>query len=90
METRASINKAAVQSSIEQEILRDDRRGVGDLVRYLPANFVERAAASLLASRGTVLVVTGFYVSGAAETDGPPGAVAIGNALRRLHRAVST
>jgi hypothetical protein len=74
--------------AIEQEMVQDDRRGVSDLVPHLPPDFVQRAARSLLQSEGTVLIATGFYVGGAAETDGPPGAIALGNALKRLGRPV--
>jgi hypothetical protein len=44
-----------------------------------------RAAAAALVGSRRVLVATGFVVAeGAAETDGPPGAVVLGRALRRL------
>ena len=39
---------------------------------------------------GLVLITTGFYIlkTGTPETDGPPGAVALGRALERLGRRV--
>jgi hypothetical protein len=42
-------------------------------------------AARALAGAGTVLITTGFVVAdGMPETDGPPGAVVLGRALRQL------
>ena len=72
--------------SIEDIILDNDRRGVSALRRYLSANFCDEAAGVVLDHPGTAIIATGFYIlaAGAAETDGPPGAVAIGNALQSL------
>ena len=44
----------------------------------------------MLEHPGPVIIVTGFYIlmSDAPETDGPPGAFAIGNALRELGHPV--
>ena len=72
--------------SIEDIILDRDRRGVSFLRPHLPANYAEEAAQLILDNPGTVLIVTGFYIlaAGAPETDGPPGAVVIGNALQSL------
>ena len=72
--------------SIEDIILSRDRRGISALRRHLPRNFCEQAASEILNHPGTVLIVTGFYIAaaGAIETDGPPGAVAIGDALQSL------
>jgi hypothetical protein len=76
--------------TIEDVILRHDRRGVSSLRPHLRPDFC-RQAAQLLADRpGLVLITTGFYIlgTGTPETDGPPGAVAIGQALERLDRRV--
>ena len=55
------------------------------LADALGPGYVTRAAEALLRlSRGVVLIATGFYVRGAAETDGPPGAWAIAKALQSL------
>ncbi len=76
--------------SIEEIILNHDRRGVSALRAYLPADFCHHAAAFCLADRPrrrkAAVIATGFYVSSARapETDGPPGAIAIGRALRSL------
>ncbi len=72
--------------TIEDIILGNDQRGVAALRPYLPADFCDRAASFVLSALGTVLIATGFYISraGAPETDGPPGALALGRALEAL------
>jgi hypothetical protein len=78
------------ETSIEEIILGNDRRGISALRGSLPADYCVDAAGYVLDRPGTVLIGTGFYIlSGAAvETDGPPGAVAIGTALQALGRRV--
>ena len=77
-------------TTIEDIILNHDRRGIGALRPHLPADFCGQAAAYALAHPGPVIIVTGFYIlmSEAPETDGPPGAFAIGYALRSLGNSV--
>ena len=60
--------------------LRYDKRGVSDLRPHLPKDFCRQAADLLAARPGVALITTGFYIlrTGTPETDGPPGAVAIG------------
>jgi hypothetical protein len=72
--------------SIENIVLSRDHRGISALRPYLPADFCERAAQLILDHPGTVLLATGFYVpvGCATETDGPPGAVALGNVIASL------
>ena len=76
--------------SIEDIILDRDRRGIAALRPHVPPDYCDRAAALALDNPGTVLVATGFYIlaAGAPETDGPPGAVAIGRALEALGNRV--
>ena len=76
--------------SIEDVILAHDRRGISALRAYLEVGFCETAARFLLRHAGTVLIATGFYVqrAEAPETDGPPGALAMGRALRALGNRV--
>ena len=76
--------------TIEDVVLRHDKRGVSALRPHLPANFCRQAADLVAATPGLALVTTGFYIlaTGTPETDGPPGAVAIGQALERLGRPV--
>jgi hypothetical protein len=72
--------------SIENIVLSQDQRGISALRPYLPPDFCERAASLILEHPGTVLIATGFYIpAGAApETDGPPGAVALGRVIAAL------
>ena len=72
--------------SIEDIILQDDRRGVAALREHLPADFCNQTALAISDEPGTVLIATGFYITmaGAAESDGPPGALAMGRGLESL------
>ena len=76
--------------SIEDIVLGNDQRGIAALRPHLPSDFCGRAARFVLSSPGRILIVTGFYISraGAPETDGPPGALALGRALESLGRDV--
>ena len=74
---------------VERSVLSADNRGISKIAGYLPPDFCLRAAR-LLRKRGKrVLLVTGFYVNGATETDGPPGTAALGHALEQLESDVS-
>lgn len=75
-----------LHSSIEDIVLQQDIRGISALKEHLPANFMAEAAEELLEHPGKVLITTGFHIvyAGAPESDGPPGAVAIGEALKEL------
>ncbi|HEY8476635.1 MAG TPA: glutamate cyclase domain-containing protein [Chloroflexota bacterium] len=70
--------------SVEDIVLQRDRRGVGALREHLPPDFCHRAAAFALERPGSVLIATGFCTAGVGETDGPLGAVALGDALEQL------
>tara|TARA_B100001750_G_scaffold242458_1_gene255885 strand:- start:600 stop:1457 length:858 start_codon:yes stop_codon:yes gene_type:complete len=72
--------------SIEEIILTNDKRGIAGLKQHMPANYCESAAKLVLENPGTVIITTGFYILAckAPETDGPPGAIIIGNALTSL------
>ena len=72
--------------TIEDIILDRDRRGISQLRPHLPADFCDRAARLILDNPGVALITTGFYIldAGLVETDGPPGAIAIGSALEQL------
>jgi Domain of unknown function (DUF4392) len=76
--------------SIEDIILAHDQRGISALRPHLPVDYCEEAARLLANQQGTVFITTGFYIlkAQAAETDGPPGAIALGRALERLGRRV--
>ena len=72
--------------SIEDIILDRDRRGISALRQHLPPDFCDQAAGLVLGHPGTAMIVTGFYIlaAGATETDGPPGAIVIGDALQSI------
>ncbi|RJP29350.1 MAG: DUF4392 domain-containing protein [Candidatus Omnitrophota bacterium] len=73
-------------TTIENVILRHSNRGMETLRSHLPAHFCRQAADHLLGcNRGAVFIVTGFYVNGTAETDGPPGAYFLARALQTLN-----
>ena len=77
--------------TIEDIILDFDKRGMLALRPHLPADFCRQAAQYVFDHPGHTVITTGFYVlmSDKPETDGPPGAVAIGRALRSLGRKVT-
>lgn len=73
-------------AEIEEVILQDDMRGMTALKPHMKPGYVTAAAELLLNHQGMIFIATGFYIlaADAPETDGPPGAVAIGNALAQL------
>ena len=71
--------------SIEDIILKFSHRGMEKIRPHLPANYCEEAAKEILSwESGSVLLATGFYVAGHAETDGPAGTVVLAKALQKL------
>ena len=69
----------------EEVTLRYSKRGMTLLKEYLQKDYCKRAAEKLLqAPKGNVLITTGFYVAGYAETDGPFGTLAVAKALEGL------
>ena len=72
--------------TIEDIILQNDMRNMTSLRPHLPADFATESAQLLLDHPGKVLIVTGFYILAAAapETDGPPGAAGVGEALSQI------
>jgi len=74
-----------MSDTIEKITLRFSGRGMDILSKYLPRDFCKQAAVALLnCPRGTVYILTGFYVNGTGETDGPPGSFFLSRALSRL------
>ncbi|MCY3748770.1 MAG: DUF4392 domain-containing protein [Chloroflexi bacterium] len=83
------VRTAAV--NVADAVFPYDYRGVRPALARLPADAYARAALELLDRRpGVVVLITGFPVNGIAETDGPPGAAAVGRALRALSWHVVT
>ncbi len=80
-----------MSQSIEDIILQQDKRGIADLRPHLPQDFCRNAARYVLEHPGHTVIVTGYYItmSGGPETDGPAGAIAIGQALQALDRRVT-
>ena len=72
--------------TIEDIILDRDQRGISVLREHLPRDSCDQAATLILDHPGTAVIVTGFYIltAKATETDGPPGAVVIGDALQAI------
>lgn len=69
----------------EEVTLRYSKRGMTLLKEYLQKDYCKRAAQKLIqAPKGNVLITTGFYVAGYAETDGPIGTLAVAKALEGL------
>lgn len=73
-----------VPGAIESIVLADDRRGITRLRTRLPPDYLRTAASALSTHRERVLILTGFFAAGTAETDGPPGAIAVAEALQAL------
>jgi hypothetical protein len=69
---------------IEEIVLANDRRGISGLRHHLPQDNYQETARFVLEQIGPAMLVTGFYVNGTAETDGPPGTVVLARALRDL------
>lgn len=81
-ELRAEVGAEPVAESVEEIVLRHSKRGMQVLKEFLPADNAEQVAKKLMAlPRGRVLLITGFYVAGYAETDGPVGTCALAKAL---------
>jgi len=72
--------------TLEDIILSNDRRGMTHLRPYLPSDYCQQAGRLLWENHRCVLIVTGFYIDriAAPETDGPPGALAVGRAVSSL------
>lgn len=69
----------------EEVTLRYSKRGMTLLKEYLQKDYCKKAAEKLIqAPKGNVLITTGFYVAGYAETDGPIGTLAVAKALEGL------
>ena len=76
--------------TIEDIILLHDKRNMTALRAHLPADYCMEAARFIYDRPGTAFIVTGFYevVPHTIETDGPPGALAVGRAMQGMDRKV--
>ena len=66
----------------EKLILRQDHRRAAEIAAMLRPGYLGRVAGWLVRPGTRLLLATGFSVDGAPETDGPPGARAISDAVR--------
>lgn len=72
-------------SALDEIILRHSQRGMHILREHQEKGLCEEAAQEILSwEKGTVLLATGFYVAGYAETDGPAGTLVMAKALQKL------
>lgn len=71
--------------SIEEIILLHSQRGMDILNKHMKQDFCKSVAEKIYAlERKNILLTTGFYVAGYAETDGPPGTLYLAKALKKL------
>jgi hypothetical protein len=70
---------------IEDIILQHNNRGMRQLHQAMSPGYCHRAARMILDNQGTVLIGTGFPVSGSFESDGPIGAIALYRTLTELN-----
>ena len=73
-----------IEGQIEEIILSNDVRGMARLAKHMPADFCKRAADHIVNNRSRAMLITGFYVNGSPETDGPTGTAALADALLLL------
>ncbi len=72
-------------NSIESVVMQHSARGMNVLREHMSQFYVKDAVEKLLAlPKGTVLLTTGFYVAGHAETDGPAGTATVATALKKI------
>ena len=74
-----------MSSKIEEIILRHSQRGMTELRKYTTDDYCHAAAREILSwSKGNIVLTTGFYVAGFAETDGPSGTMVMASVLHEL------
>lgn len=77
--------EAIRKETIEDVVLRYSKRGMNLLKPHMKKDYCRRAAEQILGlEKGTILLTTGFYVAGHAETDGPLGTLVMAEALQKL------
>ena len=74
-----------IKVDTEEVVLRYGNRGMNLLMHALPGHFYRRSAEKIMElPKGNVLILTGFYVAGHPETDGPTGAYFLAKAFEAL------
>jgi hypothetical protein len=82
---------AAAAAEIADAVFPTDARGLGVCRGLLPDDAYARAAAAIAGrTPSQVMLLTGFPVGGIGETDGPPGAMAVGQTLTAIGWNVMT
>ena len=77
--------KEELSKEIDEIVLRHTQRGMHILRDHQEKGLCESAAKEILSwEKDTVLLATGFYVAGYAETDGPAGTMVEAKALKAL------
>ena len=76
----------SLKTTIEDIILENDKREISKLRPLLEKNYCEQAAELIVSNPKTAIITTGFFITGPdkPETDGPPGAIALGNSLESI------
>lgn len=78
------MNELQLSKSIETLLVKRNLRHMKRAQAALQPGYFHRAAMHLRDLQGTVIIGTGFPVSGTFETDGPVGAIALYGALEKL------
>jgi hypothetical protein len=73
-----------MSTAIEELLVSRNLRGMQTARAALEPGYYLRAAQHLRQLRGTLLIATGFPVSGTFETDGPVGAIALYDCMKDL------
>ena len=72
-------------AELENIVLRHSQRGMNILQKHMADDFCTSAAKKIFSlERKNILLTTGFYVAGYAETDGPPGTYFLARALQKI------
>jgi len=75
---------------IQDIILSEDTRSISKLSCYMKKDWIRSSSDLVLKNQGVVFITTGFYIlkSKKGETDGPLGAKALSDALKKLGNEV--
>lgn len=84
MTEQQTTHLADITQQIEDLMVARDLRGMKRIQQALTPGYYQRAAETLYACRGTILIGTGFPVDDTFETDGPVGAIALYDTLKHL------
>lgn len=80
---------ADLDLALSQLVIVPSTRGMAELARELRPDLFTAAAAALLENHLPIVLATGFPIGGRPETDGPPGAFALADALVHLGHEVA-